>query len=366
MIKRLNMAPGPTDFSHLVDPNAMGEVFPHFSEAFKTLFDKLGDKLKELLGTSNPVLFAATSGTGGIEALLTNMLSVGDKVLILSNGFFGDRLLEMAQTLGLNALKLDFDWERPIDPGTAKTLVLSNLGNGVKAVLMVHLESSTGIINDLSQIGEALRDTNVAFLVDAVGSVATCPIEIDEWNVDGLACTSYKGLRSPAGVSIIVTSDKYRVEMNKCDRPNYSLSLKKILEQAKGSMTLSTAPVSAMLLLDNQLEALFAYGLEKYYEDCKAQANAMREALSNTGFQVFGSEGLGSSITATLVPQQLRHVDLAAILEAEFSLYVGPGLGKLHDSTIRFAHYGGIRSAEIEYAISCVGKVLKEHGASTS
>lgn len=361
MIRGLNMAPGPADFSHLIDPANEGQLFPHWSGSCKAIYEGLRDKLRTLLGTANPVLLMMTSGTGAIEALLTNALSVGDKVLVLSNGFFGDKLFRMALSLGLDPIKLHFDWERPIDVKKAKALISSDEGRYTKAVLMVHLETSTGILNELAPIGQFLGDSDTLFLVDAISSVGTSAIETDRWNVDGLAFVSYKGLRSPPGLSMVTISEKYSLGMEKCDRPNYSLSLKKALERSNLLMTASTAPVNSMILLERQVERILDRGLQNHYADCRMQAIAMRDALSQVGLEVFGREGVGNCITTTWVPQEIRHLDLVTILETDFQLYVGIGLGKLHGSTIRFAHYGDLGPSEIQFVSSCIDKTLRKY-----
>ena len=360
MISRLNMSPGPSDFSHLVDPVDEGRMFPHWSVSFRSLYGNLVEKLRIVLGTANPVLPLMTSGTGAIEALLVNALSIGDRVLVLSNGFFGDRLHRMALSLGLDSIRLAFDWEYPIDPERALLLIRSNLNRNVRAVLMVHLETSTGILNQLAPIGQFLRDSDVLFLVDAVASVGTSAIEMDQWAIDGLAFVSYKGLRSPPGLSMVAISENYMSQMRKRGISSYSLNLTKALQHYKQLATPSTAPVNSMVLLHRQLEKMLAYGLQNHYTRCREQAAAVRDAVRKLGLEVFGREGLGNCITTVQLPPVAQHIDIVRILETRFHLYVGIGLGKLHGSTFRLAHYGNTGSVEIRFLSSCLERALQE------
>lgn len=362
MVNRLNLTPGPSDFFDITDGND-GLLYPHWSINFKDLYRKLSSSVSEMVGArDNPTLFLTASGTGTLESLITNVCNVGDQVIIISNGFFGDRLHRMAEGLGLNPIVLDFEWDQSVNEEVAITRLKEIfVEKDIKAVLMVHLETSTGIINSIRHIGKMVREAGILFLVDAISSFGTHEIDMFNWGIDGLALVSYKGLQSPPGLGIAILSTQYTSAMSGCKRPIYSLSLKKALDKYYQNTTMTTAPTNAMILLEKRIKSLKLLGFRNHYELCKNQAEVVRELLTKLGFELFGTSEKSNCISTIVLPSSLNNFDLVQKLETDCVIYAGRGLGKLENKVARFAHFGILNKDQMNYLERGLRKILEQH-----
>ena len=256
MVIRLNLSPGPVDFRRFISIESEGLMMPHWSIAFAELHETVAKNLRLLLEIPDQgeIAFTATSGTGTLEILLLNVLKQDERILVLANGFFGERLSRMTNALGFKPYTLGMVWDSPIDVSQVLDMISSKEFQGTKAVVVVHLETSTGILNDIATIGQALKDSEALYLVDAVSSVGPHLIEMNKWGIDGLVTVAYKGLLSPPGLSIIALSKKYYEVLSKHSIQSYYFDLKKIIELSRKHTTVSTVPVNAMIVLDRVLK----------------------------------------------------------------------------------------------------------------
>lgn len=345
---RLNLSPGPVDFRRFIDVEQEGLMMPHGSLLFAELYQRVTENLRVLLDVPprGETGFITASGTGGIELLLLSALQPGDRVLIVANGFFGQRLAKMAKILGLNPSTIEAAWDRPFEVSHILETIHSKEFEGTRAVAVVHLETSTGLLNNLAPIGQALLASNVLFLVDGISSVGTHPVSMSSWGIDGLVTVTYKGLLSPPGLSILALSRKYCEAMENNAIQSYYFDLKKIIELSHKHTTATTIPVNALLTLDRVLLYILLEE-QQHYERCRAFAQTLRQELAYLGLDIYGRAGHSHSITALKLPDAPLFCDARLELEKTYGIFVGSGLGQLLGKVIRIAHYGNLNTNDI-------------------
>ena len=199
--------PGPTPVPPQVLEAASGPMINHRGPEFKELILDLTEKLKQVCMTEHDLLILTASGTGCMEAAVINSLSPGDKVLAVTIGAFGDRFAEMAQVYGAQVKRLEFPWGNAADIDTIRSAL--NEDPEIKAVLVTHNETSTGVTNDLETISQVVKgEFDKLLLVDAVSSLGCIPLPVDQWQCDMVGSASQKGLMTPPGLAFICVSSK--------------------------------------------------------------------------------------------------------------------------------------------------------------
>lgn len=361
----IQMTAGAVDYSRWIPSRSALPMVSARSVAFKSVYQEVIARLKWLCHTDHAVLLISASGTGGIEAVITNAFSLGDQVLVLSNGFFGDQLDFMAQAFGLNCTKIDFDWQRPYDIGTVAKFLNSDDGEGLKGVFAVHLETSTGIVNDIKAIGELLKGRELLFVVDAVSSLGTCEVQVDRWGIDALVSVSYKGLLSPPVLCPIVLSERFIAAMRDCSRSVHYFDLARAVRYRERSITPWTPAVPTILLLNESLKKLELIGLESHFEQCKKLADKLRNMLADLNLPLFGVESWSNGVTTVMPPSAIDVTEFISILEEEYGLIISGGLGKLKGKTMRFGHYGNITLSDLDYVRTRLADALRRHGCPT-
>jgi aspartate aminotransferase-like enzyme len=359
-----NLAPGPVDFGMFLSASKDGTVVPHRSDYFSRVHREVKESLKSLVNADNrsEVVFMASSGTGAIEALLKNVLSPGEKLCVLANGFFGERIIRIAAKIGLQTCSLIQPWDKPLDSQKIKDLFVSQAFEKTKAVFAVHLETSTGIGNDIGQIGAMVQKEGLLFLVDAVASVGVERIEMDEWGIDGLITVSYKGLLSPPGLSVLLLSPKCAQTIENADGLNsYYFDLKKMVNLSRQNTTFTTVPINSFYVLKSVLDYILLSGKYDYIEQKKKFAQYFRGQLRANGIQIYGESGFSNALTSLVVSQTTGSdgASVKKVLEKDYSIYVGGGLGILAKSVIRVAHYGTWGEKDVSYIVLTLSELLK-------
>jgi aspartate aminotransferase-like enzyme len=280
----------------------------------------------------------------------------------LANGFFGERIIRIAERIGLQTCSLIQPWDKPLELEKINELLASKEFENTKAVFAVHLETSTGICNDLKKIGRLLQKKGLPFFVDAVASVGVEMIEMAEWGIAGLITVSYKGLLSSPGLSILVLNRKCLTMIEEAGALNsYYFDLKKMADLARHNTTFTTVPINSFYVLKNVLEYILSCGKDNYIEHKKRFAQHFREQLRLNGILIYGESGFSNAVTSLIVPKESESGlnPVKTVLERDYSIYVGSGLGILEKSVIRAAHYGTWDEKDMTYIVSSFGKLLK-------
>ena len=228
MQDKLNlMIPGPTPVPENVLSCMSKHPIGHRSADFQEIVKKTTEQLKWLHQTTGDVLTITGSGTAAMEAGIINTLSKGDQVICGDNGKFGERWVKVAKAYGLNVKVVKADWGQPLDPNQFKMILEKDIDKKIKAVILTHSETSTGVINDLKAINNEVKNHGKAITIaDCVTSLGACNIPMDQWGIDVIASGSQKGYMIPPGLSFVAMSKRAWEANELSDLPKFYLDLK--------------------------------------------------------------------------------------------------------------------------------------------
>ena len=299
MKKRL-FTPGPTPVPEDVLLEMAKPIIHHRTPEFIKISEEVEDNLKYLFQTKNPVLTLASSGTGAMEAAVSNILSSGEKALVVKAGKFGERFEEICNAYGVDVVPLDVEWGKAVKPESIEEILKRE--KGIKAVLTTLCETSTGVLTDVEAIGRIVsKFPETVLVVDAVSSLGAVSCQTDAWNLDVVVTGSQKALMLPPGLSFLSISEKAWQKIEKSNSPRYYFDLKKYRKSLEKFDFPFTPAVSLMIGLRKSLSLIREEGMENIVKRHKILASATREAIKALGLQLL-SEKPADSLTAVKVP----------------------------------------------------------------
>lgn len=366
MIKRYVMTPGPTPISEEVLLEHARPLMHHRTPEFSKIFIGVGEKLKKLFKTENDLFILTSSGTGGMEAAVTNSFCKGDKVLVASIGYFGERFKKMSEKFGLNLVSLDYEWGDAVNPDDIKKALDEN--PDIKGVMLQFSETSTGAINDIKAIGNIVKNYPAILIVDAISGLVASDLRTDEWGLDIVIGGSQKGLSAPTGIAFISVSKKAWNLIEKSDLPRFYFDLPKAKEASLRTppQTPWTPGISIIVALNKALDMLFEEGLEKTFERHRVLALATQRAVEKLGLELLvkDPEKRGFSVTSVVVPEGVDGKTLIKIMREKYGVVLAGGQGKLKGKIFRIGHLGYVGMFDVITAISALEMALKEVGFS--
>jgi len=339
--------PGPTPIPDDVLKAMSKQMIDHRGPEFVELFRSVTASLKEFFQTKGDVLILTASGTGGMEAAIVNTLSPGDKVLAVSVGAFGDRFADIAKQYGAQVTKLDFEWGLPADPQAVRKALSQD--PGIKAVLVTHNETSTGLTNDLASISSVVREFDKLLIVDAISSLGSIDLPTDAWGCDVVVTGSQKGWMVPPGLTMLSVSEKAWKANAQAKMPRYYLDFgraKRFLEER--GQTPWTPAVSIVYGLGVALEKLRKEGLPNIVARHARVGNKARAEVKALGLSLFPPESYASNtVTAIKAPDGLDVKGLRKVLREKHSVVIAGGQGKLEGKVFRIGHLGYVSEADM-------------------
>jgi aspartate aminotransferase-like enzyme len=338
--------PGPTPCPEEVLQVMTKQMINHRGKEFGELTNKLTEQLKRLFQTKNDVFILTCSGTGGMEAAVVNMLSPGDKVLAVSNGFFGDRFGENAEQFGAEVKWLRFEWGTASDPDAVRQALQAD--PAIKAVLVTHNETSTGVTNDLASISRVVKEFDKLLLVDAVSGLGSIDLPTDAWHCDVVVTASQKGWMAPPGLAMVSVSQQAWQALAKAKMPRYYFDFtkaKRFLE--KGGQTPWTPAVSTMYALTVALDLMEKEGLSNVFARHTRVAKAAREGVKSLGLAIFPKEAIASNTVTAIRADGLDAKKLLQIMRDEYKVVLAGGQQKLEGKIFRIGHLGWVTEADI-------------------
>ena len=301
MDKWFLLTPGPTPVPSDALLEMAKPIIHHRTDEFKEIFLNVEEDLKYVFQTKNDVLILASSGTGAMEASISNFFSRGDKVLIIRGGKFGQRWGEISESYGLNPIYIDVNWGDPVKVDEVKKVLDEN--SDVRGVFIQASETSTGIKHPVREIGELLKDNeNCLYIVDGITAVGVFDIKPDDWGIDILVSGSQKAFMLPPGLAFLSVSEKAWKFSENSDLPKYYFDLKKERKNLKKGQTSYTPAVSLIIGLKKVLELIKREGLENIFERNRKFAYATREAFKKIGLKIFNEKSPSEAVTAVELP----------------------------------------------------------------
>jgi alanine-glyoxylate transaminase/serine-glyoxylate transaminase/serine-pyruvate transaminase len=338
--------PGPTNVPERVlraiDRATIDHRGPDFADMARSIFDRL----KPVFGTENPVVIFPSSGTGAWEAALVNTLSPGDRVLMFETGQFAALWSRLAEKLGLVVDWETGDWRGGVDPAIVEKKLTADRDHTVKAIMVVHNETSTGATSDIAAIRAAMdRAGHPALLmVDTISSLASMDYRHDQWGVDVTVGGSQKGLMLPPGLGFNAISDKAVAATETAKMTRSYWDWRPLLDGIPGGMFPYTPSTNLLFGLDEALTMLQEEGLENVFARHDRFAEATRRAAQAWGLELccLDPAAYSSTLTAIMVPDGVDADGVRKIILDRFDMSLGTGLGKMQGKLFRIGHLGDL------------------------
>ena len=361
----LLMIPGPTPV-----PQAILEVLArppigHRSEGFKKILNDVYTGLQWVFQTKQPVLLYTASGTGAMEAALVNVLNAGDTVLVLDCGVFSHRWAEIAKTLGLTVQLLSVPPGEPNLPETLAQTLNGPEGKNIKAVCLIHSETSTGVMNPIQELTRVVREHSEALvIVDTVTSLGATEFKFDDWGVDIAVSGSQKGFMLPPGLAFLAVSERAMAAHKQCATPGYYFNFSKYEKSQSTLQTPYTPAITLTCGLQKALSLLQEEGLEGVFARHALNRKMARESMLALGLPLLVKDDqYASPATTAVYPGEGASVDaVRAAMRERFSITIANGQKDLAGKIFRIGHLGAIFPRDMLTVISCLETVYHQHG----
>jgi len=353
------MTPGPTPIPPEVLLEMAKPILHHRTPQYQAIFKEVNEGLKYVFQTSNDIVTLASSGTGAMEASIVNLLSKGDKAIVIRGGKFGERFAEICSAYGVEVIPIDI----PEGNAPQAPIVRDTLAKNPKAkALYVNLcETSSGSVYDIKSIAEITKKTSTVLVVDAISGLGADDIQTDNWGVDIVVSGSQKGLMMPPGLAFLAISQKAWKAMESSTLPKYYFDLKKAKKALDKTDTPFTPAVSLVIGLREALRMIKEETAEKMFARHKKLADATRESVKALGLELF-SKSPSNAVTAVKVPAGIDGEKLVKNLRDVHGVTIAGGQDELKGKIFRVAHLGFMEKFDVITAISAIEIGLKELG----
>jgi aspartate aminotransferase-like enzyme len=344
MIRKTRLfTPGPTPLLPAAQFAMAAADIHHRTAEFRALFMKVLAQLKVFVGTQNDVLLLSSSGTGAMEASVSNLTSPGDKVLVLTAGKFGERWVGLAKAFGCEVDVLTAPYGETFDLNAVKAALKPEH----KAVYLQATETSTCVRHDVEAIAKLVKETDALLVVDGITGLGTTHFDVDGWGIDVLIGGSQKAVMIPPGLSYLSVSEKAWAAMENSKNPRYYFDLRKERKNAAKGESAYTPAVALIAGLGAALDYIAGQAggdLEKgriaLIDNAQVNAAATRAGLMSLGFTLFAPTAPAAAATAVAVPEGMNSGDVVKALKSRFSLIIANGQGEMQGKIFRVAHLG--------------------------
>lgn len=369
--KTFLMIPGPTPVPESVLLAMAKHPIGHRSGEFSAILKEVYSDLKWLFQTKNEVFIFAASGTGAMDAALSNLVNIGDKVLCCVIGNFGARWAKIAASRGADVEKLEVEMGQVISPDVLKARLAQDTKKEIKIVTLTHSETSTGAKNDIKTLCKIIKDHGAISVVDGVTSVGCMEVKMDEWGVDVLVSGSQKGFMIPPGLAFLAASEKAWEVHKNCKYPSFYFDWDAHKKAVLEDTTPWTPAVNLIFALNEALKMLRKEGLENIYSRHKKLALGLRNAVRALGLDLFVKDDTNASyaITSILPPEGVTVPDIRNGFKNGYDIVVANGQNQLKDKIFRMGTLGFVSERDLLTAVGSLEAVLAklghkfEHGA---
>ena len=360
--------PGPTNVPDRILRAMDYPTIDHRGPTFAKLAGEVLEGLKPVFGTTGPVVVYPSSGTGAWEAALVNTLSPGDRVLMSETGQFSSLWVELAKRLGLDVQLLAGDWRHGADPEAIEAALAEDRQGRIKAVAVVHNETSTGVTSRIAEIRQAIDRAghDALLMVDTISSLASIDYRHDEWGVDVTVAGSQKGLMLPPGLSFNAIGDKALAAASSSTIKKSYWDWTSMLDANAQNVFPYTPATNLLYGLKEALAMLMEEGLTNVFARHQRHAKATRAAVGAWGLEVLAQDPreYSGSLTAVLLPDGKDADELRKIILERFDLSLGNGLGKLKGRVFRIGHLGWFNDLMLAGTLSGIEMGLGSFGLS--
>jgi len=354
------MAPGPTPVPSEVLLAMARPMIHHRTPEYDALFREVRAGLGRLVQTRQDVLTPACTGTGAMEAAVANTLSAGDRVVVVNAGAFAQRWLAIARAFGLQIVELEAAHGETVAPERIAEALRAH--PDVKAVLVQHSESSTGVLHDVRAYAQVTRGTDAILIVDAVSSLGIADVQMDAWSLDVVVSASQKGLMLPPGLGVLALSDKAWSAAKRSTLPKFYLDLSEERKYAAKNEARFTPAVSIMVGLREVLKMIEAEGLGNVFRRHDRLSRATRAGAEALGLTLFPKTTPSPALTAVQVPPGLDADRVVAGFATSHNITIDGGRGPTKGKIFRIGHMGYAAETDVIIAVAALEQVLAELG----
>jgi len=363
MRKSYIMAPGPTEVPPTVLAQAALPVIHHRTSEYRQVLKEVHEGLKYIFQTKNEVMIFPAAGTGGMEAAVVNLISPGDKVLVVSIGNFGERWADIAKVYGAEVIMLASEWGASSDPAKIEQELKKN--PDIKAVFTTQSETSTGVTNDIKAIGAVVKKFPAVLVVDAVSGMGALEFRTDEWSVDVVVVGAQKGLMIPPGLAFVCMSEKAMALAKQSKAPKYYFDFMKAMKSATADKlpdTPYTSSVSLVMQLRESIRLIREEGIENIWKRHVRLGEAVRKGVRGMGLELFATGIPNNAVTAVKMPDGYDPAVLVKQIRQNYGIFLVGGQGKLKGKIFRIGHLGYAADTDVILAIAAVEMTLLQMG----
>lgn len=355
--------PGPIPVPDDILEAMSSQMINHRGPEYKDMLNRTTEGVKRVFETTNDVYILTSSGSGAMEAAVVNTLSPGDKVVNVSVGVFGERFGEIAEIFGAEVVKLDFPYGTVVDTDKLRDTLKAH--PDIKAVLVTHNETSTGVTNDLQAITAVAKgEFGKLILVDGISSVCSIPLSTDAWGCDVVATASQKGWMLPPGLAFISFSEDAWKAHAEATMPRFYFDMSAYKRYFEIGQPPYTPAISIMFALDLALQKIAAEGMGTVFERHANMAQMTRDGVKKLGLSLFPQDESTASntVTAITVPEGVDASKLLNILRTEHDVVLSGGQQSLGGKIFRIGHLGYTTAEEIQEVLDALAVALPKVG----
>lgn len=357
------MTPGPTPVPPAVLIAQSEPLVYHRGPGYAKLLTEVIEGIRWQANASGDVAVYSSSGTGGMEGSVANVVSAGDKVLVVSVGYFGERYKTICERFGCDVTFLGYNWGQVAKPeDVARAL---DADPGIRAVFIQHSETSTGVCNDIEPIAAVVRERERLFVLDAISSVGAVELDVDGWGIDVCVGGSQKALGATPGIAFVTINDRAWAAHNASNAPRFYFDWTAYKDAAnrKNAESPWTPAISVLQGLAAAIKMAREEGLENILARHVLLSKAVKAGVRGLDLELFG-ENLERSliVTAVKVPEGISDEAIVAKLRSRFGIVTGPGQGPLKGKIFRIGHLGWVDPLDVLRLFAALEVVLSELG----
>jgi aspartate aminotransferase-like enzyme len=357
------MIPGPTPVPETVLKALGRHPIGHRSGEFQAVVKRTTEQLRWLHQTTGDVLVITGSGTAAMEAGIINTLSRGDRVLCGDNGKFGERWVKVARAYGLDVEVIKAEWGQPLNPEAFRNALEADTEKRIRAVILTHSETSTGVINDLETISRHVKAHGTALTIaDCVTSLGASNVPMDAWGLDVVASGSQKGYMMPPGLSFVAMSERAWQAYERSDLPKFYLDLGPYRKTAAKNSNPFTPAVNLYFALEAALDMMQAEGLDAIFARHARHRDAAQAAMKAIGLPLYAAEGHGSPAITAVAPEGIDAEVLRKSVKEHFDILLAGGQDHLKGQVFRIGHLGFVCDRDVLTAVAAIEATLQTMG----
>ncbi len=360
--KSLLMIPGPTPIPPQVAAAMSQPMINHRGEAFFSLFDEVSQGLRSLFRTEQPVYIFPGAGSGGWEAALVNTLNPGDTVLSVSVGDFGERWVKVAKALGFTLERLIAEPGQAADPSRIAERLAADKSGVIKAVLVQHNETSTGITNDVQAIAKVVREHGALIMVDSVSGLGALPLEFDAWDLDVVLTGAQKALMCPPGLSMIAFSERARAASETSKMPRFYWDLQAVHSSYLKRQTPYTPAITLFYALQASLRMIQAETVEGAWARHRLMGEMCRAGVKAMGLSLLAKDETYASNSVTAVLSPIEPKKLRKTAREQLGVQLAGGQAELEATIFRIGHLGYVTPNDVIQALAATEMALTLNG----